>query len=64
MYWNSVFDFSFYAAHHQMIGMEQRGLRSYLRDKEGQLIGLCNDGNGRYCNITTFEWTQPHVRVL
>ena len=63
LYWNSMFDFSFYAAHQQMIDMEQRGLRSYLRDKNDKLIGLCNDGNG-YCNITTFDWTQPHVRAL
>lgn len=27
------------------------------------MIELCNDGNG-YCNVTTFDWTQPHVRQL
>ena len=57
------FDFSFYTAHAGMIALEARGLPSYLRDKTGQVISLCNDGDV-YCNITTFDWTKPHVREL
>lgn len=28
-----------------------------------EILSLCNDGDV-YCNITTFDWTQPHVREL
>ena len=24
---------------------------------------LCNDGDA-YCNVTTYDWTQPHVREI
>jgi hypothetical protein len=46
-----------------MIAMEAAGQPSFLRDKGGEIIFLCNDGNV-YCNITTFDWTQPRVRQL
>jgi hypothetical protein len=62
-YWNTMFDFSFYSAHAGMMAMEAAGLPSFLRDEKNETIYLCNDGNV-YCNITTFDWTKPHVREL
>jgi hypothetical protein len=59
-YWNTMFDFAFYKAHGHMLAMEAAGLPSFLRDEHGEIMRLCNDGNV-YCNITTFDWTQPHV---
>ena len=58
-----MFDFAFYRAHARMVAMEAAGLPSFLRDEHGEIMFLCNDGNV-YCNITTFDWTQPHVRAL
>lgn len=63
LYWNSMFDFSFYAAHLRMIDLEARGIKAYLRDDTGAVIELCNDGNA-YCNITTYNWAEPLVRAL
>ena len=62
-YWNTMLDFSFYATHARMEALEAAGLPSYLRDERGEILSLCNDGNF-YCNITTFDWTKPHVRQL
>ena len=62
-YWNSMLDFSFYRTHARMVAMEAAGLPSFLRDEHGEVMRLCNDGDV-YCNITTFDWTQPHVREL
>jgi len=58
-----MFDFSFYTAHQRMLDLEAAGTRAFLRDETGAVISLCNDGN-MYCNITTFDWTQPAVRAL
>ena len=63
LYWNSMFDFSFYTAHQKMLDLEADGVHAFLRDKTGEIISLCNDGNV-YCNITTFDWTEPKVREL
>ena len=63
LYWNSMFDFSFYTAHQHMLDLEAAGIHAFLRDKTGKVIELCNDGNV-YCNITTFDWTEPAVRQL
>ena len=63
LYWNTMFDFSFYTAHQRMLDLEAAGTRAFLRDETGAVISLCNDGNV-YCNITTFDWTQPAVRAL
>ena len=63
LYLNSMFDFAFYQLHGEMMKAEAAGQQSFLRDKTGTIIELCNDGNG-YCNITTFDWTKPHVRDL
>ena len=63
LYWNSMFDFSFYTAHQRMLDLEAAGTHAFLRDEKGEVIYLCNDGNV-YCNITTFDWTQPAVREL
>jgi len=63
LYLNSMLDFQFYTLHGKMEEAEARGQRSYLRDETGAVISLCNDGDV-YCNITTFDWTQPHVRGL
>lgn len=63
LYWNSMFDFSMYAAHQQMLDLEAAGVKAFLRDETGQIISLCNDGNV-YCNITTYDWTEPKVRSL
>ena len=61
LYWNSMFDFSMYAAHQYMLDLEAAGVHAFLRDISGSVISLCNDGNA-YCNITTYDWTQPAVR--
>ena len=58
-----MLDFSFYRAHARMVAMEAAGLPSFLRDERGEVMQLCNDGDV-YCNVTTFDWTQPHVREL
>ena len=63
MYWNSMFDFSMYAAHQKMLDLEAAGTKAFLRDETGAVISLCNDGNV-YCNITTFNWAEPEVRRL
>lgn len=46
-----------------MIDLEAAGEHAFLRDETGKVIELCNDGNV-YCNITTYDWTQPKVREL
>eukprot|EP00041_Stephanoeca_diplocostata_P015780 m.302708 g.302708 ORF g.302708 m.302708 type:complete len:480 (-) comp20150_c0_seq1:280-1719(-) len=63
LYLNSMFDFQFYTLHGLLLEAEQRGMTSFLRDEHGEILSLCNDGDV-YCNITTFDWTQPHVRDL
>lgn len=63
LYWNTMLDFSFYSAHAAMEQLEADGVRAFLRDETGEIISLCNDGNV-YCNMTTFDWTQPRVRAL
>jgi hypothetical protein len=63
LYFNSMFDFGFYAAHAAMQALEAAGTRAFLRDERGALVLFCNDGNV-YCNITTFDWSQPAVRQL
>eukprot|EP00040_Diaphanoeca_grandis_P003269 m.24433 g.24433 ORF g.24433 m.24433 type:complete len:425 (+) comp14608_c0_seq1:64-1338(+) len=63
MYWNTMLDFSMYEAHAAMEASEARGVPVYLRDIHGEVISLCNDGNV-YCNITTFDWTQPAARAI
>ena len=63
LYWNSMFDFAFYTAHQHMLDLEAQGIHAFLRDETGEIISLCNDGNV-YCNITTFDITQPAVRKL
>jgi len=61
MYWNTLLDFSFYAAHARMEEFEAAGQQSWLRDKFGEVAQLCNDG-AVYCNMTTYDWTKPWVR--
>jgi len=63
LYWNSMFDFSFYTAHQRMLDLEAAGVHAFLRDENGEIMALCNDGNV-YCNITTFNWAEPKVREL
>ena len=63
MYWNSNFDFAFYARHQAMLDLEAAGTPAFLRDMGGVVASLCNDGNV-YCNITTFDHTQPAVARL
>ena len=46
-----------------MLDLEAAGVPAFLRDEAGAVISLCNDGNV-YCNITTYDWTQPKVREL
>ena len=60
---NSMFNFNFYHLNGMMEAAEAKGMHSFLRDETGEVISLCNDGD-EYCNITTFDWTQPHVRDL
>ena len=45
LFWNSMFDFSMYAAHQQMLDLEAAGVHAFLRDETGEIISLCNDGN-------------------
>jgi hypothetical protein len=63
LYWNTMFDFSFYTAHQRMLDLEAAGTRAFLRDETGEVISLCNDGNV-YCNITTFDHTIKAVQEL
>ena len=63
LYLNSMFDFAFYQLHGAMLALEARGVPAFLRDQTGHVVELCNDGD-MYCNITTFDWTQPPVRAL
>ena len=63
LYWNSMFDFSFYGAHAKMWELEAQGVKAFLRDKTGEIIYLCADGNA-YCNVTTFNHAEPLVRKL
>jgi hypothetical protein len=46
-----------------MLDLEAAGQHAFLRDMHGEMVSLCNDG-GVYCNITTFDHTQPAVRLL
>ena len=48
LYWNSMFDFSFYSAHQGMLDLEAAGTHAFLRDEHGEVIMLCNDGNGAH----------------
>jgi hypothetical protein len=61
LYLNSMLDFQFYTLHGLLLEAEANGQRSFLRDETGRVMTLCNDGDV-YCNITTFDWTQQHVR--
>lgn len=63
LYWNSMLDFDFYAAHAKMEALEEKGVHAYLRDKFGTITKVCNDGSV-YCNMTTYDWTVPEVREL
>ena len=58
-----MLDFAFYTLHGELMAAEARGMHSFLRDETGEIMTLCNDGNV-YCNVTTFDWTQQHVREL
>ena len=42
---------------------EAAGKKSYLRDRHGHIVSLCNDGNV-YCNITTFDHSVQEVNEL
>jgi len=63
LYLNSMFNFAFYNLNGIMLERERQGKPSLLRDKDGELVELCNDGNA-YCNITTFDWSVPEVAEL
>lgn len=63
MYLNSNFDFAFYNLHAKMMARERAGKKSYLRDRHGNIVSLCNDGNV-YCNITTFDHANQDVNEL
>ena len=52
-----MFDFSFYTAHQRMLELEAQGLQAFLRDEDGEVLSLCNDGDV-YCGITTFNWVR------
>lgn len=63
LYLNTMFNFGFYHLNGLLEEAEAAGKHSFLRDETGKVVSLCNDGNG-YCNVTTFDWTKPHVRDL
>jgi len=63
MYLNSMFDFAFYRLNGIILAREAAGEKLLLRDMNGQLVLLCNDGNA-YCNVTTFDWTVPAMLDL
>ena len=51
-----MFNFAFYRLNGLLLAREAAGLPSLLRDRDGILIPLCNDGNvyvnsNTYCNI-------------
>jgi len=37
LYWNSMFDFSFYTAHQHMLDLEAAGVHAFLRDETGKV---------------------------
>ena len=43
--------------------LEAAGTRVWLRDKHGNKVIYCNDGN-YYCNVLNWDWTQQAVRDL
>ena len=63
LYWNSMFAFAMYEAYQGMLDLEREGVHAFLRDKDGIIVSLCNDGNV-YCNVTSYDWTEPRVREL
>lgn len=63
LYLNSMFNFAFYRLNGLLLAREAAGLPSLLRDRDGTLISLCNDGNV-YCNITNYDLSVPEVRDL
>merc|ERR1719174_347607 len=44
-----------------MLDLEAAGVHAFLRDENGEILSLCNDGDV-YCNITTYNWAEPKVR--
>jgi hypothetical protein len=46
-----------------MLDLEAQGVHAFLRDENGKVLTLCNDGDV-YCGITTFNWVEPKVREL
>ena len=63
LYLNSMFDFAFYRLNGLIEAREAAGERLLLRDRDDNLVALCNDGNV-YCNVTTFDHTVPAMRAL
>ena len=63
LYLNSMFDFAFYRLNGLIEAREAAGERLLLRDRDGELVALCNDGNV-YCGVTTFDHTNPVMRAL
>jgi len=63
MYFNTMFNFNMFNFAGRMAELEAAGTRALLRDKHGELVLLCNDGNV-FCNVTTFDLTQPVVLKL
>ena len=50
LYWNTRFNFAFYAADQRMLALEAHGQRAFLRDEHGEVVLLCNDCNAyMYC---------------
>ena len=54
LYWNSMFDFSFYTAHQNMLDLEADGVHAFLRDKTGEVIS-------RFATMETSTATSPHL---
>lgn len=63
MYLNTMFDFSMYNLHGMAQELEKQGTRVWLRDKNDNLVVLCNDGN-YYCDVLNFDWSQQTARDL
>jgi len=63
LYLNSMFNFGAYRLNGLLLERETAGFPSLLRDKNGRLVTLCNDGNV-YCNITSYDLSVSAVRDL
>jgi hypothetical protein len=63
LYFNSMFNFDFYAFAGTVFAAEAAGEKLLLRDHRGELVLVCNDGDF-YCNVTTYDHTVAAMRNM